>query len=119
MSEWKPASPNIEAADVYQVAEKAGVIAIQLWPSWDPGSRALSDRLQRLYEEHLIALPLYSMDIDDEKNWPLAKEWNILNNPVLVCLHNGAFYECRYGVGTEADLLAKLQEWAALSKDRD
>ncbi len=109
MSLWSPTLPAISAKDLSQTSG-TGSIVVLLWAVWDPSSRRLDVWLTQSADDY-ANLIFYAMDLDLEQNWPLAKEWGIMNTPSLVCLVSGVFQELLTGGGLEPRLRAKLKEW--------
>ncbi len=114
METYVPSLPVIEAESFSQAAGSGCVIVILLWAVWDPTSRSLDARLQRMREGH-TSLRFYAMDLDQEQNWPLAREWDVLTTPTLVCIFNGFLHELLVGFRSEPQMKAKLTEWNSLA----
>lgn len=114
VSSWSLSLPIINAENFSHVAESGSVVVVLLWAVWDPTSRGLDAWLQRVNEDY-TNLHFYAMDLDQEPNWPLAREWGILTTPTLVCLFNGVIHEVLAGLRPEPLRRAKLSSWASLS----
>ena len=111
---YVPSLPAINAANFSQAAESNTAVVFLLWAVWDPTSRSLDARLQRVNEDY-ANLRFYAMDLDQEQNWPLARECGIMTTPTLVCVFHGVFHEMQVGLGPELRMRAKLSEWSSLS----
>ena len=113
METYFPSLPVIDAESFNQAAGSGCVVVILLWAVWDPTSRNLDARLRQIRDGY-INLRFYAMDLDQEQNWPLAREWGVMTTPTLVCIFNGVFHEMRAGLGPELHMSAKLSEWNSL-----
>ncbi len=116
MSPWFPSLPAINAESFRQAAESDPAAVILLWAIWDPTSRSLDTWLREAREDY-TNLRFYAMDLDQEQNWPLAREWHIMTTPSLVCLRNGSFHELLVGRRPEPQMRAKLSGWNSLGSD--
>jgi len=113
MEPYLPSLPIINAANFSQAAESNTAVVLLLWAVWDPTSRSPDAWLQRVNEDY-TNLRFYAMDLDEEQNWPLAREWGIMTTPTLVCLFNGVFHELLAGRRSEPHLRANLSDWNSL-----
>ena len=110
MSSWSPSLPAVSAESLSQVSEGGPLAVVLLWAIWDPACRRLDTWLQQAAADY-PNLHFYAMDLDQEQNWPTAKEWGITDTRTLVCLLNGVFHALLTGAGPEPRLRAKLAEW--------
>ena len=117
MSSWSPSLPIIHAENISQATGYDSVVVILLWAPWDPTSRSLDAWLKQAGAGY-TNLHFSVMDLDQEQNWPLAREWGILNTPTLVCLFNGVFHERIVGRMPEPQMRAKRSDWARLSDEQ-
>ena len=113
MLSWSPALPVINADNFSQAAGSGSAVVILLWAIWDPTSRSLDARLQQI-REGCTNLRFYAMDLNQEQNWPLAREWGVVTTPTLVCFLDGVLYEKQMGLGPESQTTVKLSEWNSL-----
>ena len=113
MPSWSPTLPAISAEDFSQTSGTGSVVVL-LWAVWDPTSRNLDARLAQAADDY-PNLHFYAMDLEQEQNWPLAREWGIVSTPSLVCLFKGVFQELLYGSKPEPQLRAKLEDWNRLA----
>jgi len=111
-----PSLPIIDVESFTQAAESGSVVVILLWTLWAPTSRSLDASLQQTGEGR-TNLRFYAMDLDQEQNWPLAREWGVMTTPTLVCLFNGVLHGKQVGLRPELQMRAKLTEWNRLSDE--
>ena len=118
---WSPLSPAITAEELPQALAMNSVVVLHFWAIWDGNDRVMDATIQAVRPHYADRIAFYAMDLDQEINWPLLRQWRVLSIPAIACFIEGRWLESSIGLRTVEQMHSTLQAWleAASSKQPD
>ena len=94
---WSPLSPAITAAELPQALAAHSVVVAHFWAVWNGHDRRMDATIQAVRPHYADRIAFYAMDFDQESNWPLLRQYQIMSIPAIACFIHGTWLETSIG----------------------